>query len=154
MIETGTSATIDAPRDAPGTTSERWKRGSSPRAHSQAFGLPRLPRVCSEDDEALLNAFNYCSILTALASRCNLGLVVAPPGKPRGARATSQPSLANDVSATEFVNTMNKDIKDLLLDLIGMKSTAFEGEDGSPDPSLVLRPRQLLVSRARSWSVA
>jgi Ca2+-transporting ATPase len=55
----------------------------------------------------------------------------------------------NDVSAKEFINTINKDVKDLLLQSIILNTTAFEGEDGGPDPFIGSKTETALLSFAR-----
>jgi Ca2+-transporting ATPase len=56
----------------------------------------------------------------------------------------------NDVSAMEFVNTINKDVKDLLLQSIVLNTTAFEGEDGGPDPFIGSKTETALLGFART----
>jgi Ca2+-transporting ATPase len=56
----------------------------------------------------------------------------------------------NDVSAAEFVNTINKDVKDVLLQSIVLNTTAFEGEDGGPDPFIGSKTETALLSFARN----
>jgi len=55
----------------------------------------------------------------------------------------------NDVSASEFVNTINKDVKDLLTQSIIQNTTAFEGEEGGPDPFIGSKTETALLSFAR-----
>jgi Ca2+-transporting ATPase len=55
----------------------------------------------------------------------------------------------SDVSATEFVNTINKDVKDLLEQSIIQNTTAFEGEEGGPDPFIGSKTETALLSFAR-----
>ncbi|KAH7068921.1 hypothetical protein BKA63DRAFT_97987 [Paraphoma chrysanthemicola] len=55
----------------------------------------------------------------------------------------------NDVSATEFVNTISKDVKDLLEQSIIQNTTAFEGETGGPDPFIGSKTETALLSFAR-----
>jgi Ca2+-transporting ATPase len=55
----------------------------------------------------------------------------------------------NDVSATEFVNTLSKDVKELLEQSIIQNTTAFEGEPGGPDPFIGSKTETALLSFAR-----
>jgi Ca2+-transporting ATPase len=57
----------------------------------------------------------------------------------------------NDVSATEFVSTLNKDVKDLLLQSIIQNSTAFEGAVGGPDPFIGSKTETALLGFARDY---
>ncbi|KAL6709997.1 plasma membrane calcium [Coniothyrium glycines] len=56
---------------------------------------------------------------------------------------------SNDVSATEFVNTLNKDVKDLLEQSIVQNSTAFEGDASGPDPFIGSKTETALLGFAR-----
>lgn len=55
----------------------------------------------------------------------------------------------NDVSPSEFVNTLNKDVKDLLEQSIIQNTTAFEGEQGSTDPFIGSKTETALLGFAR-----
>ncbi|KAH9881910.1 hypothetical protein J1614_001081 [Plenodomus biglobosus] len=57
----------------------------------------------------------------------------------------------NDVSATEFVSTLNKDVKDLLEQSIIQNTTAFEGETGGPDPFIGSKTETALLGFARDY---
>jgi Ca2+-transporting ATPase len=57
----------------------------------------------------------------------------------------------NDVSATEFANTISGDVKDLLEQSIVLNTTAFEGEDGGPDPFIGSKTETALLSFARDY---
>ncbi|XP_014556849.1 hypothetical protein COCVIDRAFT_37567 [Bipolaris victoriae FI3] len=57
----------------------------------------------------------------------------------------------NDVSATEFVETLNRDVKDLLLQSIVQNTTAFEGETGGPDPFIGSKTETALLGFARDY---
>jgi Ca2+-transporting ATPase len=55
----------------------------------------------------------------------------------------------SDVSAAEFVHTIDKDVKDVLEQSIIQNTTAFEGEDGGPDPFIGSKTETALLSFAR-----
>jgi len=55
----------------------------------------------------------------------------------------------DDVSATEFVNAINKDVKDLLEQSIIQTTTAFEDETGGPDPFIGSKTETALLAFAR-----
>ncbi|RMZ72554.1 calcium-translocating P-type ATPase PMCA-type [Pyrenophora seminiperda CCB06] len=57
----------------------------------------------------------------------------------------------NDVSATEFVSTLSKDVKDLLSQSIIQNTTAFEGEAGGPDPFIGSKTETALLGFARDY---
>jgi Ca2+-transporting ATPase len=57
----------------------------------------------------------------------------------------------NDVSASEFVETINKEVKDLLSQSIIQNTTAFEGEDGGPDPFIGSKTETALLGFAREY---
>lgn len=57
----------------------------------------------------------------------------------------------NDVSAPEFVSTLNKDVKDLLEQSIIQNTTAFEGETGGPDPFIGSKTETALLGFARDF---
>ncbi|KAF1945231.1 calcium transporting P-type ATPase-like protein [Clathrospora elynae] len=57
----------------------------------------------------------------------------------------------NDVSATEFVSTLNKDVKDLLEQSIIQNTTAFEGQTGGPDPFIGSKTETALLGFARDY---
>jgi len=57
----------------------------------------------------------------------------------------------NDVSANEFVATLSKDVKDLLLQSIIQNTTAFEGEAGGPDPFIGSKTETALLGFARDY---
>lgn len=56
---------------------------------------------------------------------------------------------SHDVSASEFVQILNKDVKDLLEQSIVQNSTAFEGEPGGPDPFIGSKTETALLGFAR-----
>ncbi|KAF1919833.1 hypothetical protein BDU57DRAFT_154267 [Ampelomyces quisqualis] len=67
----------------------------------------------------------------------------------KGKSVESPVESPNDVSASEFVNTINKDVKDLLEQSIIQNTTAFEGEEGGPDPFIGSKTETALLSFAR-----
>ncbi len=55
----------------------------------------------------------------------------------------------NDVSATEFVSVISKDVKELLQQSIIQNTTAFEGEPGGPEPFIGSKTETALLGFAR-----
>jgi Ca2+-transporting ATPase len=55
----------------------------------------------------------------------------------------------NNMSATEFANTVNKDVKSLLKQSIVQNTTAFETEANDPDPFIGSKTKTALLSFAR-----
>ncbi|KAF1846763.1 calcium transporting P-type ATPase-like protein [Cucurbitaria berberidis CBS 394.84] len=55
----------------------------------------------------------------------------------------------NDVSATEFVSTISREVKDILEQSIIQNTTAFEGETGGPDPFIGSKTETALLGFAR-----
>ncbi|KAF2129269.1 calcium-translocating P-type ATPase [Dothidotthia symphoricarpi CBS 119687] len=55
----------------------------------------------------------------------------------------------NDVSAPEFVSTLSKDVKYVLEQSIIQNTTAFEGQDGGPDPFIGSKTETALLGFAR-----
>jgi len=70
----------------------------------------------------------------------------ASAGNANGEQSAAGP---NDVSATEFVSTISKDVKDLLEQSIVQNTTAFEGETGGPDPFIGSKTETALLGFAR-----
>jgi Ca2+-transporting ATPase len=70
----------------------------------------------------------------------------ASTGNDNGERSATGP---NDVSATEFVSTISKDVKDILEQSIVQNTTAFEGEAGGPDPFIGSKTETALLGFAR-----
>jgi len=58
---------------------------------------------------------------------------------------------ADDVSASEFVATLSKEVKDLLEQSIVQNTTAFEGDEGGPDPFIGSKTETALLSFARDY---
>ncbi|KAH7115960.1 hypothetical protein B0J11DRAFT_443721 [Dendryphion nanum] len=57
----------------------------------------------------------------------------------------------DDVSPSEFVSTLSKDIKELLEQSIVLNTTAFEGEEGGSDPFIGSKTETALLSFARDY---
>jgi Ca2+-transporting ATPase len=55
----------------------------------------------------------------------------------------------NDVSASEFVSTISKEVRDILEQSIIQNTIAFEGETGDPDPFIGSKTETALLSFAR-----
>jgi Ca2+-transporting ATPase len=67
----------------------------------------------------------------------------------KGKNVESPVESPSDVSATEFANTLNKDVKDLLEQSIIQNTPAFEGETGGPDSFVGSKTETALLSFAR-----
>lgn len=55
----------------------------------------------------------------------------------------------DDVTPSEFVSNLSKDVKDLLLQSIVQNTTAFEGAEGGPDPFIGSKTETALLGFAR-----
>ena len=68
----------------------------------------------------------------------------------KGKQATESPvDNSDDVSATEFVSHLSKDVKQLLEQSIVLNTTAFEAEDGAADPFIGSKTETALLSFSR-----
>ncbi|KAF2739008.1 calcium transporting P-type ATPase-like protein [Polyplosphaeria fusca] len=57
----------------------------------------------------------------------------------------------DDVSASEFVSTLSKEVKTLLEQSIVQNTTAFEGEEGGPDPFIGSKTETALLGFGRDY---
>ncbi|KAF1992708.1 calcium-translocating P-type ATPase [Amniculicola lignicola CBS 123094] len=58
---------------------------------------------------------------------------------------------SDDVSPSEFVSTLSQEVKALLVQSIVQNTTAFEGEEGGPDPFIGSKTETALLSFARDF---